>query len=102
MAYAKSVEINSDRGDEKLVSAVNDYVKIYIPVDELVDREEEISRLNKELESVNKQLLQAESRLKNEKFLSKAPKEIVDGARELANKLADKSKRILEEISKLK
>ncbi|MDO4476356.1 MAG: valine--tRNA ligase [Clostridia bacterium] len=102
MAYAKSVEINSDRGDEKLVSAVNDYVKIYIPVDELVDREEEIERLNKELESVNKQLLQAESRLKNEKFLSKAPKEIVDGARELANKLADKSKRILEEISKLK
>ena len=102
MAYAKSVEINSDRGNEKLVSAVNDYVKIYIPVDELVDREEEIARLNKELESVNKQLLQAESRLKNEKFLSKAPKEIVDGARELANKLADKSKRILEEISKLK
>lgn len=102
MAYAKSVEINSDRGDEKLVSAVNDYVKIYIPVDELVDREEEIARLNKELESVNKQLLQAESRLKNEKFLSKAPKEIVDGARELSNKLADKSKRILEEISKLK
>lgn len=102
MAYAKSVEINSDRGYEKLVSAVNDYVKIYIPVDELVDREEEIARLNKELESVNKQLLQAESRLKNEKFLSKAPKEIVDGARELANKLADKSKRILEEISKLK
>lgn len=102
MAYAKSVEINSDRGDEKLVSAVNDYVKIYIPVDELVDREEEISRLNKELESVNKQLLQAETRLKNEKFLSKAPKEIVDGARELANKLADKSKRIIEEISKLK
>ena len=45
MAYAKSVEINSDRGDEKLVSAVNDYVKIYIPVDELVDREEEIARL---------------------------------------------------------
>ena len=102
MAYAKSVEINSDRGDEKLVSAVNDYVKIYIPVDELVDREEEIARLNKELESVNKQLLQAESRLKNEKFLSKAPKEIVYVARELANKLADKSKRILEEISKLK
>ena len=102
MAYAKSVEINSDRGNEKLVSAVNDYVKIYIPVDELVDREAEIARLKKELENVNKQLIQAESRLKNEKFLSKAPKEIVDGARESANKLADKSKRILEEISKLK
>lgn len=102
MAYAKSVEMNSDRGNEKLVSAVNDYVKIYIPVDELVNREEEMARLNKELESVNKQLIQAEARLKNEKFLSKAPKEIVDGARELADKLADKSKRILEEISKLK
>ncbi len=102
MAYAKSVEMNSDRGNEKLVSAVNDYVKIYIPVDELVNREEEIARLSKELESVNKQLMQAEARLKNEKFLSKAPKEIVDGARELADKLADKSKRILEEISKLK
>ena len=102
MAYAKSVEINSERGTEKLVSAVNDYVKIYIPVDELVNREEEIARLNKELESVNKQLMQAESRLKNKKFLLKAPKEIVEGARELADKLADKSKRIIEEISKLK
>lgn len=102
MAYAKSVEINSDKGNEKLVSAVNDYVKIYIPIDELVDREEEISRLKKELENVNKQLLQAEARLKNEKFISKAPKEIVEGAKELASKLSDKSKRIQEEIEKLK
>ncbi|MGN1043490.1 MAG: valine--tRNA ligase [Acutalibacteraceae bacterium] len=102
MAYAKSVEINSNRGDKKVVSAINDYVKIYIPIDELVNREEEIGRLKKELESVNKQLFQAEARLKNEKFISKAPKEIVDGARELAEKLADKSRRISEEILKLK
>lgn len=47
--------------------------KIYIPMDELVDREKELARLNKELEDTKKRLAQSEGKLNNEGFVSKAP-----------------------------
>ncbi len=90
LAMAKEITVKDKFDLTKFVTAVNDYVKIYIPTDELVDTQAEIARLKKELEVTKKQFEQAENRLKNEKFISKAPKEIVDGARELAEKLNGK------------
>lgn len=94
LSFAKDVVVSEKFNLKKYVTAVNDYVKIYLPTEELIDISAEISRLNKELESSKKQLLQAEQRLKNEKFISKAPKEVVDGAKDLYNKLNEKVKKL--------
>lgn len=101
LAYAKNIEIANNFELSKSVSAVNDFVKIYIPVDELVDVKAEISRLNKELEVTEKQFSQAMARLNNENFVSKAPQKVIDGARESAEKLKNKISKLKESIEEL-
>lgn len=100
LCLAKDVTISEKFNLEKYVTAVNDYVKIYLPTEELIDISAEISRLNKELELSKKQLLQAEQRLKNKNFISKAPKEVVDGAKNLYNKLNEKVEKLENTIKK--
>lgn len=101
LAYAKNIEIADNFELSKSVSAVNDFVKIYIPVDELVDVKAEISRLNKELEVTEKQFSQAMARLNNKNFVSKAPQKVIDGARESAEKLKNKISKLKESIEEL-
>ena len=101
LAYAKNIEIANNFELSKSVSAVNDFVKIYIPVDELVDVKAEILRLNKELEVTEKQFSQAMARLNNENFVSKAPQKVIEGARESAEKLKNKISKLKESIEEL-
>ena len=102
LATAKDVIACEKINLDKYMAAVNDYVKIYIPTEELVDISAEKARLKKELESSQKQLIQAEQRINNKKFISNAPKEIVDGAIEMYNKLKNKIEKLektIEEFS---
>ncbi|MFR2561916.1 MAG: hypothetical protein ACLS8R_03855 [Anaeromassilibacillus sp.] len=46
-------------------------------MDELVDKKAELARLTKELESAQKQYATTQQKLSNEKFLSKAPENVV-------------------------
>ncbi len=101
LAFAKDVEIEKNFSLPKVVTAVNDYVKIYIPTGDLIDKDAELARLQKEFETAKKQLEQAESRLQNENFISKAPKEIIEGAKAASEKLKNKIhnlKRSMEEL----
>ena len=102
LAYGKKIKINELITNSKFVAAVNEYVKIKIPVDELVDVELELKRLQKELEISKKQLEQTKSRLKNTNFVSKAPKEVINGAKDMAEKLRNKIVGIESAISNLK
>ena len=79
-----------------------DFVKIYVPIDDIVDRAEEVARLKKERENTLKQLEQVENRLKDEKFISRAPQKIIDGAKENAETLRQKLKKIEQSIEDLK
>lgn len=63
---------------------------IKIPMDELVDREAERARLQKERDGVQKQLDGVLARLENKAFTDKAPEAVVAGARENAARLRDK------------
>ena len=70
----------------KKVTIVTNDAKIYIPLDELVDRDAELKRLNKELEQLRKRLAQSEGKLNNQGFTSKAPAAVVEGVRKQAEK----------------
>lgn len=102
LAYGKEIKINESMTSSKFVAAVNEYVKINIPADELIDVEAELKRLQKELGISKKQLEQTENRLKNANFVSKAPKEVIDGAKDMAKKLRNKIVGIESAISNLK
>lgn len=101
LASAKDVEIIESIKLPKVITAVNDYVKIYIPTDDLVDRAAETARLSKELEVAKKQFEQTENRLKNQEFVSKAPKEIIEGAQATAAKLKSKVENLQRSIAEL-
>ena len=59
-------------------------------MDELVDKQAELARLNKELAQVKKFLAQSEGKLNNQGFISKAPANVVEGVRKQAEKEREK------------
>lgn len=102
LAYASQVSISDVFELEGAVTIVTNDAKIYIPMDELVDKAAEIARLSKELESVEKQLASVEGKLNNETFMSKAPANVVEGVKQNGEKLAERKKLILSSLEALK
>jgi valyl-tRNA synthetase len=66
------------------VSCVTADANIFIPLSELVDKDKEIARLSKELETVKKDIEFLQNKLNNQGFISKAPEKVVE---DLKNKL---------------
>ena len=89
LAYATEVEIGADYQIDGAATIVTANAKLYIPMSELVDKKAELERLTKELESAQKQYQNAQEKLANEKFMSKAPANVVEGVRQNAGKLRD-------------
>jgi valyl-tRNA synthetase len=100
LASCSEAEIGDSFEIDDAVCIVTTDAKIYIPLGELVDFEKEIARLNKEKEKVLKDLEFIDKKLNNENFVAKAPKAVVDGQREAAQKLRDKIAMIDESIEK--
>ena len=90
LAYATEVETGEAYDLPGAVTIVTSDARAYIPMDELVDKKAELARLTKELESAQKQLESVQARLQNETFLSKAPQNVVAGAKQNAGKLTEK------------
>ena len=64
------------------VSVVVPDATVYVPLEELIDFEQEMERLTKEETRLSKEIARAEGMLKNEKFVSKAPEAKVREERE--------------------
>lgn len=78
LAYCEKIFICNNVYLENTVNIVTSNAKAYIPMSELIDRDKEIARLNKELLSIQKQFDLADSKLNNESFLKKAPSSVVE------------------------
>ncbi|MCI1982447.1 MAG: valine--tRNA ligase [Oscillospiraceae bacterium] len=89
LAWASQVEIGAGFDLSHAVTMITPDAKLFIPTDELVDKQAELSRLHKELESAKKQYATAQAKLGNENFLSKAPAKVVSGVRQNAQKLSE-------------
>ncbi|WP_346206425.1 valine--tRNA ligase [Caldifermentibacillus hisashii] len=63
---------------EKAMTAVVSGAEIYLPLQGLINIEEEITRLEKELEKLNKEVERVQKKLANEKFVAKAPAQVVE------------------------
>lgn len=97
------IALNVD-SPEKAMTAVVSGAEIYLPLEGLIDIEEEIARLEKELEKLNKEVERVEKKLSNENFVSKAPKAVVEAEREKQKDYLEKRSIVqtrLEEIKAL-
>ena len=99
-AFGNELKISDKFDLENAVAAVNDYVKTYMLIDDLIDVKAELVRLNKELSEAENQLKSTKARLSNESFVSKAPQKVVDGAKEMALKLEHKIENLKKSIEK--
>ena len=90
MASASEAIIGDSFDIEGAVTIVTGSAKIYIPMDELVDKQAELARLNKELADVEKRLAQSEGKLNNQGFVAKAPAAVVEKVKGQAEKEREK------------
>ena len=65
-----------------MVSVVTDNARMFMPMAELVDIEKEKARILKELANAEKQLEGQNTKLANEKFISRAPENVVNMERD--------------------
>ena len=86
LAKMESIDkLNTNEEAPESATALVGEMKILIPLAGLIDKDQEIIRLSKEIEKLEKQKMQFEGKLNNEKFVSGAPKAIVDVERERLN-----------------
>ncbi len=90
LAFATEVNVGESFDVAGAVSIVTPAATIKIAPAELVDNEQEKTRLQKEMENVKKQLDGVNARLSNPAFTDKAPEAVVNGAREQAARLQEK------------
>ncbi|MCP4601429.1 MAG: valine--tRNA ligase [Proteobacteria bacterium] len=82
-------------------TAVSDGVELLVPLKGIIDIGAERSRLNKELLKTSKQISGAEKKLNNEKFLSKAPTEVVEKERGKLEEARDRVAKVEEALARL-
>ena len=101
LAYATQITIGQAFDIEGAVTIVTNDAKVYIPMDELVDKKAELARLNKELETAKKQFAQVNGKLNNQGFLTKAPAQVVEGVKKDFDTLTERIQLIESSISAL-
>ena len=96
LAYAEQVHVSKDvpADHEKMVECVTADAKLYLPLAQLVDVEKELARIAREKENAQKEIARAEAQLSNEKFVSRAPANVIQAQRD---KL-DQSRRLLTQL----
>lgn len=103
LAKAKEVktgkEIEKPKGSS---TAVRDFFEIYIPLEGLLNIDEEITRINREKMKVTESLSFLDKKLMSEDFLNRAPKEIVEKERARHQELLLKSERLEGSIKRLR
>jgi len=104
LAYALDVKVitTKEKIPKDAISLVFDKVILYIPLNDLIDIKAEIIRLNNEMNRLSSEVKRATGKLNNERFVSKAPKNVVDEEKEKLKKYQLMLDNIEERIRNLK
>ena len=102
-AFSKETQIvEKFEGDAKLYSQiVVEGARAFIPTGDLVDKDKETARLNKELAAVEKDIQIISGKLNNAGFMAKAPQAVVDQEKAKLENALSKKEKILESLSAL-
>ncbi|HAA90791.1 MAG TPA: valine--tRNA ligase [Peptococcaceae bacterium] len=95
------LETGGEKPSQALTAVVRG-VEIYLPLAGLVDLDKEIQRLEKEFRTLENELKKVRAKLGNEKFLAKAPPEIVEKERAKEEELEKKREAIARRLVALR
>ena len=96
------IQSTKDGIDDNAVTGVVEGAELFIPMDELVDREKELARLNDEKKRLEGEIKRVEGKLNNQGFVAKAPEKVVAEEREKGEKYKQMLEKVLESIEKMK
>ena len=103
LAGASEIDFIDDgaRAGDKTISRITPAAQVFVQLGDLVDLEEERTRLKKELERVMNEISRAGSMLANNNFVAKAPKKLVDSERAKLEKYLDMKEKIEQQLKSL-
>lgn len=103
LASVSGLEVRNVKIDipSTAVAAVFGGGEIYIPLEDLIDIEKELDRLDKEKVNLKRELDRVEGKLSNEEFVGRAPEKVIIAEREKQVKYQEMYKNILERIELL-
>lgn len=87
---------------DKAMTAVVTGADLFLPLSGLIDIAQEIARLEKELDHLNKEVERVEKKLSNEGFVAKAPAKVIEEERAKQQDYAQKRDKVLARIDELK
>jgi valyl-tRNA synthetase len=104
LGYANEVYVQADKEgiDESAVSALIHDAALYIPLEELVDIDKEIERLEKEATRLAGEIKRASGMLANPKFVDKAPAAKVEEEKAKLAKYTEMAAQVEERLGQLK
>mgnify|MGYP001856959661 FL=1 len=102
-AFATSVTVTEhyDGPTDGMVQAITHSARGFIPMLELIDRDKELARLNKEKAGAEKEIATFTRQLDNPGFVNKAPAQVVEDIRAKLARAKEKLARIDESIAAL-
>ena len=104
LAFAKEIHVQQDKTGigEDAVSVVVSNAVVYMPLEDLVDKEKELERLTKEQERLTKEIARCEGMLNNPNFVNKAPAAKVDAEKEKLAKYKEMKDKVETQLEQLK
>ena len=99
LASASEIVIGDKIEMADAVTVVTDSARIFIPLDQLVDKEKELARLNKEKAAVQKDIDFSQGKLNNQGFIAKAPAQQVEAEKAKLAKALEKMEKIEQSIA---
>ena len=101
LASAAEVEVGASFALEGTVQAITSDARAMIPMNQLVDKEKELARLNKEKAACEKDIAIISGKLNNPGFVAKAPEQLIAAEKEKLAKAQERMARIEESIAAL-
>ena len=103
LAFSKEIQVQETKdgiGEDAVSVVVSDAV-VYLPLEDLVDREKEIERLTKEQERLTKEIARCQGMLNNPNFVNKAPAAKVDAEKEKLQKYEEMMEKVNVQLSQM-
>ncbi|MDR4889124.1 valine--tRNA ligase [Fredinandcohnia sp. QZ13] len=87
---------------EKSMTSVVTGAELFLPLEGLINIDEEIKRLEKELDKLDKEVERVQKKLGNEGFVKKAPQKVIDEERAKEKDYLEKRETVRERIAELR
>ena len=103
LAFAKEIHVQETKEGigEDAVSVVLSNAVVYLPLEDLIDREKEQERLEKEQERLKKEIARCEGMLGNPNFVNKAPAAKVEAEKEKLEKYKEMMDKVTMQLKQL-